>query len=399
MKLNSKATGCTIAVIGVLAAGPDAGYLRAQREAGGSMTVISVWRYAILAVCNLFLGAAFEGGFSVVVSGMWRSLVPVVGASLIIVCINVGMTASLLMVEPAFALLLMSLSPLWAALMGSLLLGDPLPMRTCVAQALSLLSTIIVFVPSLRKLLTPKHPEHQHADLWDPIELVPLATGFAVAVLLTYSRWQAHASLEMAPALGAALTAAAAAVVMFVIEQQPPSDLVDGLAPTFWVALLLMAGGCAIYDSALVLAPRSLTAGEVALILLAETIIGPLSVWSLFGDMPGRWTLAGGALLLLTLIGHQIVGMRAGEAEKLFDAGAGAHRSPRLSPRFSASPRLGRGKPDVDRSFITVMNGVEQGSLRDPLHTPMVVDVVEDVHPRRAPHTYTPPRVAAEQRV
>ena len=39
-------------------------------------------------------------------------------------------------------------------------------------------------------------------------QLVPLGTGFAVAVLLTFSRWQASASLEAAPALGAILTAA-----------------------------------------------------------------------------------------------------------------------------------------------------------------------------------------------
>ena len=38
-------------------------------------------------------------------------------------------TISLLKVDPAKALLLISLNPLWAALMGKLLLNDPLPMR------------------------------------------------------------------------------------------------------------------------------------------------------------------------------------------------------------------------------------------------------------------------------
>ena len=55
------------------------------------------------------------------------------------------------------------------------------------------------------------------------------------------------------------LTAIAASVLMLAVDQRPPTDLVDGLAPTFWLALLLAAAGCAVYDCALVIAPRSLT--------------------------------------------------------------------------------------------------------------------------------------------
>ena len=63
--------------------------------------------------------------------------------------INAGFTISLLKVDPAKALLLISLNPLWAALQGKLLLGDPLPRRTVVAQLLSLLSTVVVFMLDL----------------------------------------------------------------------------------------------------------------------------------------------------------------------------------------------------------------------------------------------------------
>ena len=305
MRYTSRAAGFTIAVIGVLAAGPDAAYLRLQRDAGASTATIAVWRYTLLAIANLFLGAVFEGGIRSLVAGLQRSMRSVLGASTLIVFINGGMVLSLLMVEPALALLLISLSPLWAALLGKLLLGDPLHTRTIVAQALSLVATVVVLVPKLRKLFTPKHHAQQH-DTWDLMELVPLATGFMVAALLTFSRWQARASLEAAPALGAMLTAIAASVLMLAVDQRPPTDLVDGLAPTFWLALLLAAAGCAVYDCALVIAPRSLTSAEVALVLLAETILGPLSVWLVFGDSPDPWTLAGGALLLTTLVGHEV---------------------------------------------------------------------------------------------
>ena len=39
--------------------------------------------------------------------------------------------------------------------------------------------------------------------LFDVLDLMPLGTGVAIAVLLTYSRWQASASLESAPCIGA----------------------------------------------------------------------------------------------------------------------------------------------------------------------------------------------------
>ena len=369
---NTRKAGFAIAIIGVLAGGPDAAYLRAQQEAGGSTTVIGVWRYCSLAVCNVVVGAYFGGGIRNFLAGVSHSFWPVLCASTIIVFINAGMCISLLTVEPAFALLLMSLSPLWAAVLGKLLLGDVLPRRTIIAQGFSLVSTVVVFVPSLRKMIAPAKHGQQH-ELWQPIEIVPLATGFAVAMLLTYNRWQVGASLEAAPAVGAALTALAAAFVMLVVEQQPASLLVEGLDPSFWFALLLMAAGCAMYDGALVIAPRSLQSAEVALVLLAETILGPLCVWLVFGDAPGAWTLAGGALLLLTLVGHELAGMRAGgDGEQLFEAtSAGVHRSPRLGLSPKASPMLDR--------------------LRTPSPTPFTEDVMMMDNVRVI--TYVPPNV------
>ena len=41
------------------------------------------------------------------------------------------------------------------------------------------------------------------------------------------------------------------------------------------------------------LAPRYITGAEVALILLMETICGPLWVFLRFGDIPSIWTVRG----------------------------------------------------------------------------------------------------------
>ena len=149
MTPTSRAYGFTAAVLGVLGVAPDAALLRVEKEAGGSTSVIGVWRYVMLTLVNLCLGAIFEGGLHKLARGVRRSWLPVLGASTIIIFINAGFTISLLYVDPALALLLISMNPLWAALLGKVLLGDPLPLRTVIAQICSLCATVLVFMPNL----------------------------------------------------------------------------------------------------------------------------------------------------------------------------------------------------------------------------------------------------------
>jgi hypothetical protein len=94
-------------------------------------------------------------------------------------------------------------------------------------------------------------------------------------------------------------------------------------------------------DSALVIAPRSLTGAETALILLGETVFGPFWVWAAYGDTPDVWTLAGGALLLVTLVGHEVAALFTTP-----DAGSTpAMPPPELSLRSRANSADGLGAP------------------------------------------------------
>ena len=60
----------------------------------------------------------------------------------------------------------------------------------------------------------------------------------------------------------------------------------------------------------MLIAPRFITGGEVALIMLADDVLEPLWVFLRFGDVPS-WTVAGGVVLLSTLVVHEWVGARA----------------------------------------------------------------------------------------
>ena len=57
---------------------------------------------------------------------------------------------------------------------------------------------------------------------------------------------------------------------------------------------------------AIAYAPKHVSGSECALIGLLENILAPLWVFARFGDVPSAWTVAGGALLLATLVGHEV---------------------------------------------------------------------------------------------
>ena len=58
------------------------------------------------------------------------------------------------------------------------------------------------------------------------------------------------------------------------------------------------------------LSPRYLQAPEVSLILLIETILGPIWVWMVLEEVPHSRTLIAGALILGTLFIHTLLSLR-----------------------------------------------------------------------------------------
>jgi len=55
------------------------------------------------------------------------------------------------------------------------------------------------------------------------------------------------------------------------------------------------------------LAPRYITAAEVNLFFLLETILGPLWVWMVVKEQPSIETIAGGAAIITTIAIHSLL--------------------------------------------------------------------------------------------
>ena len=75
---------------------------------------------------------------------------------------------------------------------------------------------------------------------------------------------------------------------------------------------LLLLGGLLLPVSfaMITLGPRYLPAPEVSLILLVETILGPIWVWLALGEIPQTTTMIAGLLIVGTLLTHTLLSLR-----------------------------------------------------------------------------------------
>jgi len=58
------------------------------------------------------------------------------------------------------------------------------------------------------------------------------------------------------------------------------------------------------------IAPRYITAAEVNLFFLLETILGPLWVWFVIKEQPSFETIVGGCIIILTIVVHSTLSLK-----------------------------------------------------------------------------------------
>jgi EamA-like transporter family. len=58
------------------------------------------------------------------------------------------------------------------------------------------------------------------------------------------------------------------------------------------------------------IAPRFITAAEVNLFFLLETIIGPIWVWLIIKEQPSAQTILGGIVIIITIAIHSLLAIK-----------------------------------------------------------------------------------------
>jgi len=189
---------------------------------------------------------------------------------------------SLARTSVANTLVIQSLSPFIAGLLGWLWLGERVRRRTWVAMGAALLGTVVM-------LWGATGAGSRAGDLL----ALTTATAFAAATVIVRSH--PTVSMPAAVALAAALGALFASAWAEPLSVRP-RDL--GLLAFFGIGqlgagLLLFTAGA-----------RLIPVAEASLIAVLESVLGPVWVWLAVGERPGAFSLVGGGMILSALIVH-----------------------------------------------------------------------------------------------
>ena len=191
---------------------------------------------------------------------------------------------SLQSTHAANTLVIIATSPLIAAVISWLFLRESIPLATWAAILIATSGVALSLGDGL-----------QRGNLTG--ELFALGSALAMACHFTALRWwrSEHATLAIC---GAGFLMAGVSLLWAKPTSVPAPDI-------GWV-LLLGAVVLPLAFAMMAVGPRYLPAPEVGLILLGETVLGPAWVWLFLRETPGPSTLAGGAIVVLTLTAHSL---------------------------------------------------------------------------------------------
>ncbi len=127
-------------------------------------------------------------------------------------------------------------------------------------------------------------------------DLMAMSSSFSIAAALTISR---HSGREMGftSLVGVIMPFAIAAFMVWKVgfHVSAPWWIIFNGAVIMPISFFCLATG-----------PRYISAPEVAMFYLLETVLAPVWVWMVFSEVPSRDSLIGGAILIVTLIIHSL---------------------------------------------------------------------------------------------
>jgi drug/metabolite transporter (DMT)-like permease len=278
----------------------------------GAPCVIAAWKCLALGLFNLLAAACFESGCKHMVSGLQSGARHVLMASSCQCVQQLGFTLCYVLTDPATALLLVSLNPLWAALLGWRVLNDELPTRTVVCLGLAFGAVGFVVVPPLAGA---DGFSTEPGGTWSAAgDAIAAVTGLSLAGYIIVVRHAAVACPGASMSASAGVGSLTASAVAFCLAAAQGAPLVAGLDAEFALIAVSDAFIIAMGYVAMSIAPRLLTGAEVAMTMLLQVLLAPLLVFICLGEAPSRWTLSGGSLLLVVLLAHEAVGLFRCEA-------------------------------------------------------------------------------------
>ena len=277
--------GVLLTTAGILIISPDALLLRLI---GADIWTLLFWRGLLCAIGMAMITLLLDRPHGIRrLFTIGRPEFQVIGVN---ACMHVFFVFAILNTTVANVLVITSISPLLSAILSRFVLHEPVAKRTWYTAIAVFAGLSLIFSQSLSSnTLT--------GDLAASVVAVLLACNL---VLLRRYR-----KVSMIPAR--AWSEALVALIVW------PLAIPTSIEATSWAYTLLLGLVILPISGALItLGPRYLPAPEVNLIMLLETLLGPLWVWLVISEVPTFETLLGGATILAALTWMSIIAIHSG---------------------------------------------------------------------------------------
>lgn len=286
--------GVALAAAGTLCLVPDATLIRLADADG--ITVV-FWR-------SLFVGVTLTAVTIRRHRGEVRAAYRAIGRPGLAVAVAWGIALVLFVVSinhtaVANTLVILATAPFWAALATRLLVGEAIRTRTLMAMVAAFAGVLITFAG-----------RSEVGGLGGNIA----AVGVAVALGTNLTVIRRAGRVDMLPAISLAGFVAAALTLP---AAWPIGMSADDFAVVGAMGLVFVPAAF----SLLALGTRYLPSPEVSLLMLLETVFGPLVAWAVVGEAPPRAAAVGGAMVVVALALHSWRALREERARHLASAG------------------------------------------------------------------------------
>ena len=201
---------------------------------------------------------------------------------------NIFFVISIENTNVANTLIMIALAPMLSAVISFIFLKENTDQKTWIAIVITTLSVIYIFNDSFER-----------GDILGNFLGLVCATGLAVgAVIIRSSK---KISLVPSAMMGKLMVA----LIAFLFAD----NLI--LKENDTIIIPLMCIMCVAIPFVLItLAPRYISAAEVNLFFLLETILGPIWVWLVIKEQPSMETIIGGVIIILTIATHSFLALK-----------------------------------------------------------------------------------------
>ena len=201
---------------------------------------------------------------------------------------NITFLISIQNTNVANTLVMIALAPMLSAILGAIFLKETPDKKTWIAIIVTFVSCIYIFYDSLKL-------GNFYGDFFG------FVTAFGLACNANLARYAKNRDLVPSAVVGKLCVA----IFAFIFVEN--FELIGN--DIFYVPLMCVM--CVAIPFVLVtIAPRFITAAEVNLFFLLETILGPVWVWLVIKEQPSLETILGGSVIILTIAIHSFLALK-----------------------------------------------------------------------------------------